>query len=143
MRRRYALITGLLFATGCFSYRAEPGVSGGNRVRLRFEPPRSVAAVVTGRDTLHLPPVTLLEGVVLAANGDTLTLDVRDARTQSGSVREIVGGSTTAVVQLAAGTCVEVRRVDRARTAVAAVGIPTLVVIGFLLFWVANFHGDT
>ena len=83
MRRR-APIAGqalaLLASAACHSYRAVPlPVPERSLVRVRFETPRTLHLVGRVRDTtrtVRIDDVTMIDGQVLAARGDTLDLGV-------------------------------------------------------------------
>ena len=132
MRRTSVLVTVLLLSAACFTYRAEPApLPGPSHVRVRFDPSRPVAVAVAGRDTMRLSSVTEVEGRVLAARGDTLTLSVRGARDAGVRVGGLPAGGATAVVRLGAGSVTEVRRRDNTRTglAIAAGGAVALLAL--------------
>jgi hypothetical protein len=139
MRPLSMVATALLLVTGCFTHRAEPApMPGPDQVRVRFNPPRSVDVAVAGRDTMRLSDVRQLDGRVVAARGDTLTLALRDVRVSNGSVPGVVSGSSTAVVRLGAGGVAEVRRLDKTRTTLAVLAGAGIGLLALLIAAIAS-----
>ena len=101
-------------AAGCYSYRAELAlVPDRARVRVRFAAPRSLDVAVAGRDTVRLDGVTVVEGHVLGSRGDTLDLELRDARAGGASTADVVKRGATLAVVPGAGQIIERRGLDR------------------------------
>jgi len=126
----------LLIGTGCGSYHLEPTPRPGTPgVRVRFDPPRPVDVAVDGADTLRFIDVRQLEGVVLAARGDTLTLAVSAVLTGEGPVPGLVRDRSTAIVVPGQARVTEVYRPDRLRSTLAVLGG---VAIGALAIFVVT-----
>lgn len=137
MRPAHVIAILLLFiGTGCGSYHLEPApMPGTTGVRVRFDPPRPLDVAVAGADTLRFVDVRQLEGLLLAARGDTLTLAVTEAITGEGPVLGLVKDRSTAILLPGHGGVTEVRRPDRMRSTLAVLGG---VAIGVLAIFVVT-----
>jgi hypothetical protein len=118
---RLSLVIGCLLASSaCYTYRpAATPVPRGALVRLRFDPPRPIVIVARDGDTLRVDGITLLEGRVLNARGDTLDLELAAARSGPSTQPSVQGSRTTVVPER--GRPAEVRQVSRGTRAGALV----------------------
>jgi hypothetical protein len=143
--RRLSLVIGCLLASSaCYTYRpAATPVPQGAFLRLRFDPPRPVAIVTRGGDTLHMDRITVLEGRALNSRGDTLDLELAAARSGPSTLPSVQGSRTTIVPDR--GRPAEVRQVSRgtkAGTLVAGTaGAVAVTLLVLLLVYVLTIPG--
>jgi hypothetical protein len=129
MVRRLSMLLALIALAGCQAYRPARGpVPSGSVVRVRFDQPRRLT-VSRGRgagDSVRVYGVIQVEGLVRAASGDTLEVELSSVR--PGAPAGTLGGRTLLVPPYR-------QPVDiRPRDAVTVV--PVVAVLGVIVFFV-------
>lgn len=122
------LVTGALLclACGCHSFQTPRTVppAPGSIVRLEFSAPRSLLLLVEGADSARAYQVLQVDGRLVAAASDSLTLLPRAARAANRAPLPLRGGPLRIAT---ADAGMKVRRPSWKRTALAA-GLPAVTV---------------
>ena len=132
---RPLLTLGLIASTGCYSFRPATGLPAeGTAGRVRFESRTAVDVVrgKSGKDTVHLRPVKLIEGRVLRIRPDTLEVLVIRTWPQNPRVVDF-----RAIVPLNGAVHFDQRKVSATRTTLA------VAASSFVLYALISFVADS
>lgn len=126
-----------LATAGCFAYHpasAQDPPAPGQEVRVRYQDPEAAAVTTWQRQEAR---TTRLEGRVLEWHEDVAVLAVFPPPTATGSMSRVSPHPDTVRVPVAGITSVEIRELDRTKTAAAAVGATALgaLVVRALFAW--------
>ena len=122
-KRLLALLVPITLITACHSWRATNTAPAGGEVRISFPMPQAVHGTLAGGGEMTLDQVAAVRGRVVRASGDTVELQLTDARRMLGQEfpPELYKGGTATIV-LGPRTMLESREFSGSKTAMLAGG---------------------